>query len=87
MTKRSISDTKHWLRTAATLTEALPYLRRFSGKTFVIKYGGHAMGDESLGEAFARDVVLMKQIGINPVVVHGGAGAPRCMTPRGACLP
>jgi acetylglutamate kinase len=72
MTKRSISDTKHWLRTAATLTEALPYLRRFSGETFVIKYGGHAMGDESLGEAFARDVVLMKQIGINPVVVHGG---------------
>ncbi len=72
MTRRSISDTKHWLRTAATLTEALPYLRRFSGDTFVIKYGGHAMGDESLGEAFARDVVLMKQIGINPVVVHGG---------------
>ena len=72
MTRRSISDTKHWLRTAATLTEALPYLHRFSGKTFVIKYGGHAMGDESLGEAFARDVVLMKQIGINPVVVHGG---------------
>ncbi|MEE2981152.1 MAG: acetylglutamate kinase [Pseudomonadota bacterium] len=72
MTRVSISDTKHWLRTAATLTEALPYLRRFSGDTFVIKYGGHAMGDESLGEAFARDVVLMKQIGINPVVVHGG---------------
>jgi acetylglutamate kinase len=72
MTRGSISDTKHWLRTAATLTEALPYLRRFSGETFVIKYGGHAMGEESLGEAFARDVVLMKQIGINPVVVHGG---------------
>ncbi|MFP6740210.1 MAG: acetylglutamate kinase [Alphaproteobacteria bacterium] len=72
MTRGSISDTKHWLRTAATLTEALPYLRRFSGETFVIKYGGHAMGNEDLGEAFARDVVLMKQIGINPVVVHGG---------------
>ncbi len=72
MTRGSISDTKHWLRTAATLTEALPYLRRFSGETFVIKYGGHAMGEESLGEAFARDAVLMKQIGINPVVVHGG---------------
>lgn len=72
MTRGAISDTKHWLRTAATLTEALPYLRRFSGETFVIKYGGHAMGNEDLGEAFARDVVLMKQIGINPVVVHGG---------------
>ena len=72
MTRGSISDTNHWLRTAATLTEALPYLRRFSGEIFVIKYGGHAMGEESLGEAFARDVVLMKQIGINPVVVHGG---------------
>ena len=47
-------------------------MRRYSGRTFVIKYGGHAMGDESLGEMFARDVVLLKQVGINPVVVHGG---------------
>jgi len=47
-------------------------MRRYSGRTFVIKYGGHAMGDESLGELFARDVVLLKQVGINPVVVHGG---------------
>ena len=60
------------LRTAATLSEALPYLRRFSGATFVIKYGGHAMGDADLSEAFARDIVLAKQVGINPVVVHGG---------------
>ncbi len=52
--------------------EALPYLRRFSGKTFVIKYGGHAMGDEKLAKAFANDIVLIKQVGINPVVVHGG---------------
>ena len=72
MTRSRIGNTKHWLRTAATLTEALPYLQRFSGDTFVIKYGGHAMGDERLGEAFARDVVLIKQVGINPVVVHGG---------------
>lgn len=67
-----ISDTKHWLRTAATISEALPYMRRFAGKSLVIKYGGHAMGDEALARDFARDVVLLKQVGINPVVVHGG---------------
>ena len=70
MTKKS--DMADLLRTAATLSEALPYLRRFSGATFVIKYGGHAMGDADLSEAFARDIVLAKQVGINPVVVHGG---------------
>ncbi len=63
---------KRYLQTAKTLSEALPYLRRFAGETFVIKYGGHAMGDPQLGEQFARDVVLMKQIGINPIIVHGG---------------
>jgi acetylglutamate kinase len=57
---------------AATLIEALPYIRRFSGQTIVIKYGGHAMVDEQLKDDFARDVVLMKYVGINPVVVHGG---------------
>jgi acetylglutamate kinase len=62
---------EEWLAKARTLSEALPYMRRYSGRTFVIKYGGHAMGDESLGELFARDVVLLKQVGINPVVVHG----------------
>ena len=67
-----ISDTKHWLRTAATISEALPYMRRFAGRSVVIKYGGHAMGDAALAQNFARDVVLLKQVGINPVVVHGG---------------
>jgi acetylglutamate kinase len=57
---------------AAVLHEALPYIRRFHGKTFVIKYGGAAMTEESLREGFARDVVLMKYVGIHPVVVHGG---------------
>jgi acetylglutamate kinase len=61
-----------WLHKADVLSEALPYMRRFAGKTFVIKYGGHAMGDDALGNLFARDVVLLKQVGINPVVVHGG---------------
>ncbi len=69
---KNIGETKHWLRTARTISEALPFLRAYAGKTFVIKYGGHAMGDTALGESFARDVVLLKQVGINPVVVHGG---------------
>lgn len=60
------------LNTARVLAEALPYIRRFSGKTIVIKYGGNAMVDENLKSGFARDVVLMKLVGINPVVVHGG---------------
>ncbi len=57
---------------ARLLTESLPYIQRFRGKTLVIKYGGNAMVDESLKEGFARDVVMMKLVGINPVVVHGG---------------
>ncbi|MEK8089765.1 acetylglutamate kinase [Thermithiobacillus plumbiphilus] len=57
---------------AAILTEALPYIQRFRGKTIVIKYGGNAMTDEHLKQDFARDVVLMKLVGMNPVVVHGG---------------
>jgi acetylglutamate kinase len=57
---------------ALTLVEALPFMRRYSGATFVIKYGGHAMGDETLAMNFARDIVLLKHIGVNPVVVHGG---------------
>src|SRR5215472_4430588 len=57
---------------AATLAAALPYMRRYAGKTIVVKYGGHAMGDEHLADLFAQDVVLLKQIGINPIVVHGG---------------
>ena len=59
-------------RTAATLSEALPYIRRYAGLTVVIKYGGHAMVDETLSASFARDVVLLKHLGMNPVIVHGG---------------
>ncbi|HUN45478.1 MAG TPA: acetylglutamate kinase [Stellaceae bacterium] len=57
---------------AGVLSEALPYFRRYAGKTIVVKYGGHAMGDTGVGERFARDVVLLKQVGVNPIVVHGG---------------
>ena len=63
---------KDWLEKAGILTEALPFMRRYSGKTVVIKYGGHAMGDERLASDFAHDVTLLEQVGIDPVVVHGG---------------
>lgn len=59
-------------KTAKILTEALPYIQKYSGKTIVIKYGGNAMIDEQLKQSFAQDIVLLKQIGINPVVIHGG---------------
>jgi acetylglutamate kinase len=61
-----------FLAKAETLSEALPYMRRHAGSTFVIKYGGHAMGDSVAAKQFASDVVLLKQVGINPIVVHGG---------------
>ena len=57
---------------AATLSAALPYFRRYSGKTIVVKYGGHAMGDDANARQFADDIVLLKQVGMNPIVVHGG---------------
>ena len=60
------------LAKAEILVEALPYMQQYAGKTFVVKYGGHAMGDPELARDFAEDVVLMKAVGINPVVVHGG---------------
>ncbi len=75
MTKRNEKSGKTkevWLEQAKLLSEALPYMRRHAGATFVIKYGGHAMGDVDLSHLFARDIVLLRQVGINPVVVHGG---------------
>jgi len=60
------------LQTANILTEALPYIQKFTGRTLVIKFGGNAMIDEQLKQSFARDIVLMKLVGINPVIVHGG---------------
>lgn len=62
----------NWRRTARTLVEALPYILRYDGKTIVVKYGGNAMGEEGVPEHFAQSMVLMKQTGIDPVVVHGG---------------
>ena len=57
---------------ARLLSEALPFMQRYENKTIVVKYGGHAMGDPELGRAFARDIALLKQSGVNPIVVHGG---------------
>ena len=65
-------DNQNVNQTASVLIEALPYIQKFHGKTIVIKYGGNAMIDEDLKESFARDIVLMKLIGINPIIVHGG---------------
>lgn len=72
MKTRIIQDPSEWLKTVTTLSEALPYMREFAGETFVIKYGGHVMGDPELSRQFAEDIVLLKQVGINPIVVHGG---------------
>jgi len=63
---------KALIEKANNLMEALPYIRRFSGKTFVIKYGGHAMSDDRLKKSFAMDVIMLKSLGINTVIVHGG---------------
>ncbi|MEO0766398.1 MAG: acetylglutamate kinase [Pseudomonadota bacterium] len=63
---------RDWIATARTLSQALPYLQRYAGATVVIKLGGHAMGSDEAMESFASDVVLMRQVGVNPVVVHGG---------------
>jgi acetylglutamate kinase len=71
-TKRSMPDTAAFSRDAAILAQALPYMQRYEGKTVVVKYGGHAMGNAELGQAFARDIALLKQSKVNPIVVHGG---------------
>ncbi|MWD27643.1 acetylglutamate kinase [Aquicoccus sp. SCR17] len=63
---------RDWIATARTLSQALPYMQRYSGAVVVIKLGGHAMGSDEGMESFARDVVLMQQVGVHPVVVHGG---------------
>jgi acetylglutamate kinase len=65
-------DKEYAMNFARVLSEALPYIRRFAGKTVVIKYGGNAMVDEDLKSGFARDIVLLKTVGMNPVIVHGG---------------
>lgn len=73
---------KKWIEKAHSLTEALPFMQSYDKRTIVIKYGGHAMGSAALSEKFARDVVLLKQAGVNPVVVHGGGPQINSMLER-----
>ncbi|MFT4795728.1 MAG: acetylglutamate kinase [Paracoccaceae bacterium] len=70
--EKSAAMKRDWIATARTLSEALPYLQRYDGATVVVKFGGHAMGDAEAMRRFARDIVLMKQCNVHPVVVHGG---------------
>ena len=71
-TKKTFGTTKDWLAKAHVLTEALPFMQRYDRKIVVIKFGGHAMGDANLSASFANDIVLLKQSGIHPIIVHGG---------------
>ncbi|WP_435230851.1 acetylglutamate kinase [Pseudopelagicola sp. nBUS_20] len=73
---------RDWIATARTLSQALPYLQRYSGAIVVIKLGGHAMGSDEALDDFARDVVLMRQVGVNPVIVHGGGPMINTMLER-----
>ncbi|MGV6812798.1 MAG: acetylglutamate kinase [Brevirhabdus sp.] len=70
--KKQNAMNRDWIATARTLSEALPYLQRYDGAIVVIKFGGNAMGSDEDMASFARDIVLMQQVGVNPVVVHGG---------------
>ncbi|MFV0246063.1 MAG: acetylglutamate kinase [Qingshengfaniella sp.] len=72
MKTRNDTMDQDWIATARTLSQALPYLQRYDGATVVIKLGGHAMGSDEAMASFARDITLMSQVGVNPVVVHGG---------------
>ncbi len=73
---------RDWTAIARTLSEALPYLQRFSGAVVVVKFGGNAMGDQDAMAEFARDIVLMRQVGLNPIVVHGGGPMINSMLDR-----
>jgi acetylglutamate kinase len=73
---------RDWIATAETLSSALPYLQRYDGAIVVIKLGGHAMGSDAAMDSFARDIVLMQQVGVNPVIVHGGGPMINAMLKR-----
>jgi acetylglutamate kinase len=72
MSAKDIGKTKDFLRTAKVLSEAVPYIRRYAGSTVVVKFGGHAMVEPELASLFAQDIVLMRQVGVHPIIVHGG---------------
>ncbi|MCK4711354.1 MAG: acetylglutamate kinase, partial [Marinosulfonomonas sp.] len=70
--KKQDAMNRDWIATARTLSHALPLLQRYDGATVVVKFGGNAMGNDDDMDSFARDIVLMQQVGVNPVIVHGG---------------
>ena len=72
MVKISNTNDNEWLKQASILSKALPFMQRYAGKNITIKLGGAAMGENLLSSSFAKDIVLLKQVGINPIVVHGG---------------
>ena len=82
MSTASPSEMSSAAERARVLAQALPFLRRYAGATVVVKYGGHAMGEEHLALEFGRDIALLKQVGINPVVVHGGGPQINAMLKR-----
>lgn len=82
MSTTSSSEASSAAERARVLAQALPFLRRYAGATVVVKYGGHAMGEENLAREFGRDIALLKQVGINPVVVHGGGPQINAMLKR-----
>jgi acetylglutamate kinase len=82
MTKTSPTDIRTATERALVLAQALPFLRRYAGATIVVKYGGHAMGEEHLAQRFGSDIALLKQVGVNPVVVHGGGPQINAMLKR-----
>ena len=79
-----VSETKdsEWLKQASILSEALPFMQRYNGKNITVKFGGAAMGEDKLSTSFAKDIVLLKQVGINPVVIHGGGPRIKKMLER-----
>ena len=79
-----ISETKggDWLKQTSILSQALPFMQRYAGKNITIKYGGSAMGEDKLSSSFAKDIVLLKQVGINPIVIHGGGPRIKKMLER-----
>ena len=82
MVKISNTNNKEWVKQASILSQALPFMQRYTGKNITIKYGGAAMGDGPLSASFAKDIALLKQVGINPVVVHGGGPRIKVMLDR-----
>ena len=82
MVKISKTNNKEWIKQASILSQALPFMQKYTGKNITIKYGGAAMGDGPLSASFAKDIALLKQVGIDPVVVHGGGPRIKTMLDR-----